>query len=99
MTTQLIDKFIASRCKEDSKRRKDQKVSPATVNKELRHIKATLAIAHDWGYLPKMPKIRMLRDPKKLPRFVTPEDFAAIYQACSVATMPRGDFPFDPPDW
>ncbi len=97
--TKLIDDFIAKRKDEDSKRHKGQKVSPATVNKELRHLKAALAVAVDWGYLPKVPKARMLREPKKLPRYVTAGDFAKIYQACNVATMPAGQFPFDPEDW
>ena len=35
----------------------DSTVSPATINKELRHLKAVLRKAHEWGYLPKMPEV------------------------------------------
>jgi len=49
-----------------------------------------LRIAHDWGYLPKVPKIVMAKQPKKLPRYVTPEHFAAMVGACKAARMPHG---------
>ena len=95
--TQKIDDYVAQRRQEQGMR-KGSTVSPATVNKELRHIKAALRIAHEWGYLPTMPKVRMVREPKKLARYVTPEHFAAIYQACDVAKRPRADH-YAPGDW
>lgn len=76
----------------------DSKVSPATVNKELRHIRAVLRIAHEWKYLPEVPKIRMLREPSKLPRYVTPDHFRAIYSACKEARFPK-ELPFAPEAW
>ena len=46
--------------------------------------------AHEWGYLPKLPRVKMLREPEKLPQYVTPEHFATIYQqGCPLAVMPR----------
>ena len=69
--TQTIDEYVAKRRMKPGKKRGDT-VSPATVNKELRHIKAVLRVAHEWGYLPAVPKVRMLKEPKKLPRYVTP---------------------------
>jgi len=95
--TQVIDEFVARRRVEPGRREGDT-ISPATVNKELRHLRAVLQIAHDWGYLPMMPKVRMLKEPKKLPTYVTPEHFAAIYKACKVATRPKG-FHFSPETW
>ena len=35
-----------------------------------------------------VPTFHTLREPKKLPLYVTPEHFAAIYQACEVAVAP-----------
>lgn len=64
-------------------------VSVATINKEHRHLKAALRKARERGYLPVVPTFRMLKEPKKLPLYVTPEHFAAIYQACDCATMPE----------
>ncbi len=87
--TPLVDAFVAKR-RTQRGLKKDSKVSPATVNKELRHVKATLRIAHEWGYLPKVPKIRMLKEPQKLVRYVTAEHFAALYNACDAAQLPRG---------
>jgi integrase len=95
--TSTIDGFIAKRRTERG-RKEDTTVSPATINKELRHLKTVLRIAHDWGYLPQMPKIRMVKGHEKAFRFVTPEHFAAIYEACKVATRPTGDT-YTAADW
>jgi integrase len=40
----------------------------------------------------------MARVPKKLVRYVTPEHFALVYNACDAATMPRG-LPYPAADW
>lgn len=95
--TQMIDEYVAKRRTERG-RKKGDKVSPATINKELRHIKAVLRKAHEWEYLPKVPKIAMVREPKKLPTYVTPEHFTAIYHACDSAIRPKG-LTIQPGDW
>ena len=63
-------------------------MSPATVNHDLRHIKAALKIAHEWGYLPTVPKVRMEKEPKKLPTYINGDDFAKLYEACDKAKLP-----------
>jgi len=95
--TPIIEKYKATRQAERGVR-KGSTVSPATINKELRHLKAVLRVAYDWKYLPEMPKIRMLREPEKLPLYVTPEHFAAIYKACDAAKRPIG-LPYEPKLW
>ena len=95
--TATIDEFIRVRRTEKG-RKEDAKVSPASVNKELRHLKAVLRVAHDWGYLSVVPKFRMLKEPGKLPRYITPEHFAALYNACRSATLPA-DLPYPASDW
>jgi integrase len=40
----------------------------------------------------------MLKEPEKLPLYVTPEHFAATYEACSVATLPEGQ-PYAAGEW
>ena len=92
-----VDHFIAKRRKEKG-RKKGSVISPATVNKELRHLKTVLRVAVDWGYLVSPPKFRMIREPQKLIRYVTPEHFAAIYSACDVATRPANSN-YTPGDW
>lgn len=98
ITTDTIDRYISIRRQEKSKRRKGLPVSSATVNKELRHLKSMFRVAHEWNWLPKLPKVRMLREQKHLPRYVTAEHFAAIYEACDVATLPR-DVPYPAATW
>ena len=78
ITTQAIDEFVAKRRRERG-RKPGSLVSPATINKDLRHIKAALKIALDWGYLDEWPKVRLVREPQKIPQFVTPEHFGVIY--------------------
>lgn len=91
ITTKTIDEFVAAR-QTDKGKKPDSRVSPATINKDLRHIKAALKRATEWGYLPKTPKVRMVREPEKLPRFVTVKHFELIdHTACDLATMPKFD--------
>ena len=94
---QTIDEYVSKRRLEKGKKA-ESKVSPATVNKELRHLRAVLRVANEWGYLPKMPRIRMVKEPEKLIRYVTPEHFAAIYAACDAATRPESDV-YSAADW
>lgn len=68
------------------------------MNKELRHLRAALRKAHKWGYLPVLPDFTFEREPKKLPTYVTPEQFAAIYAACEAARFPD-DQPYTATDW
>jgi integrase len=100
VTTAMIDGFIARRRHEPGQK-PGSVVSPATVNKDLRHIKAALRVAHDWGYLPEVPKIRMVKEPQKLPTYVTPEHFDLIYgTACDLARFPAAfGQRYSPADW
>jgi len=100
LTTQVIDDFIAQRRKGRGKK-PESLVSPATINKDLRHIKAALRKAHEWGYISTVPRIHMVREPVKLPRYVTPEHFAVIYgKGCALAEKPaKCDPHYTAPDW
>jgi integrase len=96
ITTATVDGFIAARRAERVK--DDKAVSPATVNRDLRHLRAVLRKATKWGYLIKCPDFTFLREPGKLPSYVTPEHFAAIYKAAITATLPA-EQPFTPAAW
>ncbi len=87
ITTERIDDFRGARRKEKGKNPKS-KISPATLNKDLRNIKAALRVAAEWGYLAIVPKIKFDGEPEKLPTFINPDDFARIFRACNVATLP-----------
>jgi integrase len=91
-----LDGYIATRRQE--KNHAGNTISPATVNKELRHIRAAVRKAHRWGYLPRVPDFEFLREPGKLPTYIPPEDFAAIYQVCDHAEYPD-DQPYPAADW
>ena len=84
-----IDKFIATRRTERG-RKPGSKASPYTIKKEVSALRAALNCAHDWGYLPTVPQFRKVKVPEAMPRPVTQDHFQAIYNACHVATMPKG---------
>jgi len=95
--TAMIDEFIGCR-QTDPGRKPKSTVAAATINHDLRHLKAALRVANDWGYLPQVPKFRRIREPDKIGSVVTPEHFKAIYEACDVATMPQG-LSCEPAEW
>jgi hypothetical protein len=57
-TAEKIDKFATDRRKDEG--RNGKKVSAATVNKDPRYIRLVLNIAHSWGLIARVPKIRFL---------------------------------------
>ena len=103
ITTATIDKYVASRRTEPAHRSRPdpqigKRVSPATINKELRTIRAVLRKAVRWGYLATCPEVEFLKEPGKLLTYVSPDDFQAIYGACETARWPDVG-PFSPADW
>jgi len=97
ITTDAIDTFIAKRLEEDGIRKRT--ISPATVNKDLRNIRAMMNVAKEWGMVTIIPRMRFLKLSKKLPTFIPPEHFAAIYGACTAAKAPKKIPNVDPADW
>jgi integrase len=85
--TATIDSFIAQRRTERG-RKPGSTVSPSSINKQLRYLRAAFAKAVRWGYLRTAPEITMQREPARLIRFVTPEHFAQIYAAADAAKLP-----------
>jgi integrase len=80
--------FIAERRKARGKK-PGSRISPATINRDLRHVKAALRTAAEWGCLERVPKVKFETEPKTLPRYITPEHFAAIYAERKSATLPN----------
>jgi integrase len=95
--TAHIDQFIAARRLEPGDK-KGSLLSPASINHDLRHLKAALRVAREWGYLPSLPRVRMEKVVKKLPTYVTGDHFALIYAACDQARLPA-DLPYPVADW
>ncbi len=100
ITTNSMDQFVSKR-RQEKGQKPGSVVSPATINKDLRQLKAALRLAHEWGYLPTMPKVRMVKEPQKLPTYVTPDHFDLIYtQATEFATLPKNPGQqYTPKDW
>ena len=88
ITSDVVDKFTTDRMKDTGIM--GRKVSPATVNRDLRYVRLVLNIAHEWGLIARVPKIRFLKQPQKLPTYMPSDHFAAIYTACNVAQEPSG---------
>jgi integrase len=93
-----IDQYIHFRRKERGRRR-GSLVSLATINKELRHLRAVFGIAKEWGYMPAVPNFKMQREPSRIPTYVTGDHFAALYAACDSARMPEDIPNVSPADW
>ncbi len=97
MTRAEVEAVLGGRRKEPGKK-PGSLCSPSTINKDLRHIAAALRKAKKWENVKEAPDFALVKVPHKLPRYVIPEHFAAIYQACETARMPEGQG-FTPADW
>jgi integrase len=95
--TTTIDGFVARRRQEPGKKNSSV-LSPATVNKDLRHLRAAFHKAKRWGYIAELPYVDLVKEPEKLAVYVTPDHFAAIYRACEQATRPA-ELPYPAADW
>ena len=93
ITAERIAQYQAKRKAETSARRRDESgnalpVSPATVNRELALLRHLLVLAHEWGHVDKVPKIRMEREPEGRLRFLTVEEIARLLAACRASAHP-----------
>jgi|GEM_PF-631671 len=99
ITSERLDEYVSKRRQEKTSKRTGTLVSVATVNKELRHLRAAFRKAHKWGFLAKLPEFPFLKQTKRLPTFVSPEHFSAIYVACEHASDPIGIPNVSAADW
>jgi integrase len=74
VTPRLIERFVTSL--------RGRGLSPASVNHDLRHLRAALNRAKDRGYLREVPKIKRVREKKKLVRALQPDEFDKLPDAC-----------------
>ena len=86
ITSENVARFAAGRERENGPG--GRPLSRATVNLELRHLRAVFNFAAEWGFVDHAPKVRMLKVGRKLPVWVTPDHFAAMYAACDTADRP-----------
>lgn len=103
ITTETVDEFRTKRLAEavkvggarikatgqmPTRKGPERRVSPATVNKNLRYLRAALRTAGEWGLIDKVPRVRMLREPQRLATYIPEDHFAAIYAAVGAAAVP-----------
>jgi integrase len=85
MTRAAIAKYSATR---RSEKHHAKQISEATINKELRSIRAFLREAHKRGYLSNPPVIALLKEPERIPTYIDPETFAKLYEHAAAAGAP-----------
>lgn len=95
LTRQAISRYASVRLAE---KRGGKSISRATINKELRCLRAFLREAAKRNYLSQAPAITMLKEPKKLPTYVDEETFGKLYAACDAAEYPA-EQNFSAGDW
>lgn len=83
----MVDNYILTRRQERGKQ-PGSKVSPATINRELRTLRAVLRVAKRWKYIVDVPEIEFLKEELFEPEFITPDQFVLLYQQCHLATLP-----------
>jgi|LSQX01.2.fsa_nt_gb integrase len=65
-----------------------QKIRPATVEKELRHVRAALSVAKRWKYIAEVPAMPEILGDQREKAHVTEDHFALMMKAAEVATFP-----------
>lgn len=63
-------------------RREQDGVANSTINRALEVVRRILNLAHhEWGWPNRVPRIRMLKEPKRRIRFLTREDASRLFEA------------------
>jgi len=57
-------------------------VTPSTVNRELAILRHMLRLAEEWGYITKVPKIRLSKEPEGRLRFLGEDEIERLLVAC-----------------
>ncbi len=81
ITPEKIEKF-KKLCLSGALSASERPMKPVSVNSYLRHIKAALTVAVQWGYLQTRPAVKMLNAGKPLPRYLRKEEIEAIMERC-----------------
>ena len=68
------------------------KHSPSGINLNLRNIKTFLRYCIERNMIHSMPKIKMMREPKKLPKYISEENFAKIIRVDSLSAFMKRAF-------
>ncbi len=99
----MLDQYVAKRLK-DRGRNPGDKIAAATVRKDLRTIRAALAVAHEWSFLGVVPSLPDVPGFESDKLFVTSEHFEALHKTLDTTPdavkHPRSKkAAFEPADW
>jgi integrase len=64
-------------------------VSPASRNRELATLRHALRLACEWGYVEKVPRVRMAREPEGRLRFLSEDEAVRLLAACAASGSPE----------
>jgi len=80
MSAQRIAQYDRDRTTQKS--RLGRTVTPSTINRELAILRHMLRLAEEWGYIAKVPRIRLAKEPEGRLRFLSEEEIARLLTAC-----------------
>lgn len=86
-----IGRIIATDLEQYKSRRLSEKVTPVTVNIELRHIKTVFSKAVEWGFIERHPfkGVKQLRTPQRAPLYFSIADIDALVAAARYPWLKR----------
>ena len=80
ITAQRIAQYDRDRITQTSKL--GRLVTPSTVNRELAVLRHMLRLAEEWGYIAKVPKVRLAKEPEGRLRFLAEDEVERLLSAC-----------------
>ena len=80
ITAQQIAHYDRDRVTQTS--RLGRPVTPSTVNRELAILRHMLRLAEEWGYILKVPNIRLSKEPEGRLRFLSEDEIERLLVAC-----------------
>lgn len=83
ITAQRIAQYDRDRVTQTS--RLGRLVTPSTVNRELAILRHMLRLAEEWGYVGKVPRIRLAKEPEGRLRFLSEPEIARLLEACQAS--------------
>src|SRR5262245_48605317 len=81
ITSNRIAEYGWQRLTEKSERL-GRAVTPASLNRDLSVLRHLLRLAQEWGYLEKLPRIRLEREPEGRLRFLSEDEAARLLAKC-----------------
>ncbi len=83
ITAQRIAHYDRQRVTETS--RLGRPVTPSTVNRELAILRHLLRLGEEWGYIEKVPKIRLAKEPEGRLRFLEEDEITRLLTASAAS--------------